>query len=140
MYSIRAPSRGSVVASCIILTEAFMEQTTNIGWDKLLRGGVSLKWGKVHVSFKSNGKHSNIDSTVWVKQCMLKVWYHSSSLWKFCNKIVHGATVTKKKEKTPTESCQQRTEENISYEKDLFLIVFPQLKSLFFKKPLMDRL
>jgi hypothetical protein len=67
---------------------------------------------------------------------MLKVWYNSSSLWKFCNKIVHGATVTKKKEKTPTESCQQLTEENISYEKDPFLIVSPQLNSLFFKKPL----
>ncbi len=36
--SIRAPTRGSVRAADVILTQAFVEQTNTIGWEQFLRG------------------------------------------------------------------------------------------------------
>jgi hypothetical protein len=80
--SIRAPSRGSMVASRLLLTQAFTEQSSTIGWDQFLRGRVSLHWGRAISSFKSDGKPSNANSTAWIKQMILKVWDYSISLWK----------------------------------------------------------
>jgi hypothetical protein len=39
---IHAPNRGSVVMIDVLLTQAFTEQTTDVGWDHFLWGQVSI--------------------------------------------------------------------------------------------------
>ncbi len=51
-YAIRAPTRGSVKPTDIILTQAFHEQTS-LGWNQFLRGRISKKWGSAFQTFQT---------------------------------------------------------------------------------------
>ncbi len=135
---IRAPTRGSIKTPDVMLTQAFTEQTIDVGWDQFLRGRVSIMWGKAFTAHGSEGTR-NKESSNWVKRLILKVWDYSISLWKFRNGIVHGTTKQENIEKCLAELRNKVSEKYAEYAKDPF-IISPKFNSLFLKKSLEDRL
>jgi hypothetical protein len=135
---ICAPTRGSIKTPDVMLTQAFTEQTINVGWDQFLRGRVSTMWGKAFTAHGSEGTRNN-ESSTWVKRLILKVWDYTISLWKFCNGIVHGTTKKENIEKCLAELWNKVSEKYAEYAKDQF-IISPKFNSLFLKKSLEDRL
>jgi hypothetical protein len=119
---IRAPTRGSIKTPDVMLTQAFTEQTIDVGWDQFLRGRVSIMWGKAFSAHKSEGTQ-NMESSTWVKRLILKVWDYSISLWKFCSGIVHGTTKQENIEKCLAEL------RNIKYRKNM--VNTPRIHSSF---------
>ncbi len=81
--------RGSVRPDDIGLVQAFQDQTV-IGWDQLLRGRISKKWGEVFAGCKA--VTSTVHSASWSKQVVISIWEYSTSLWKFRNGEVYGHT------------------------------------------------
>ncbi len=136
---IRAPTRGSVMVADVLLTQAFTEQTIDIGWDQFLRGRVSLMWSKAFSAYKSLGNTRNVDSLSWSKQLILKVWECTTSLWKFRNGMVHGTTTKENNEKVLAELRQRVSDKYAEYARDSF-IISPRFNSLFLKKTLEDRI
>lgn len=135
---IRAPTTGSIKTSDVLLTQAFTEQTVDVGWDQFLRGRVSFMWGKAFLANSSLGTRT-MESSTWVKRMILKVWDYSISLWKFRNGIVHGTTKQENIEKCLAELRTKVSEKYAEYARDPF-IISPKFNSLFLKKSLEDRL
>jgi hypothetical protein len=135
---IRAPTRGSIKTSDVLLTQAFTEQTIDVGWDQFLRGRVSFMWGKAFSANRSLGTRT-MESSIWVKRMILKVWDYSISLRKFRNGIVHGTTKQENIKKCLAELRTKVSEKYAEYSRDPF-IFSPKFNSLFLKKSLEDRL
>lgn len=131
---IHAPNRGSVVTIDVLLTQAFTEQTTDVGCGHFLWGQVSIMLGKAFSAYKSGGTTRNIESSSWVKQLVLKVWDYSISLRKFCNGIVHGTTRQEYNEKVLAELRNKVSEKYANYVRDPFIITLNSTPC-FYRRP-----
>jgi hypothetical protein len=136
---ICSPSRGTVFPADILLTQAFVEQTTTLGWYQFLRGRISKKWGSAYKAYKVGNKQCSTNEDAWVKHLILSIWNYSISLWKFRNGLVHGTTLEEQHKKVLTTLQNQVQEEYRLFQTDPFL-VSPQYQSLFLRKSLEDRL
>jgi hypothetical protein len=95
-------------------------------------------WGKAFLANSTLGTRT-MESPIWVKRMIIKVWDYSISLWKFRNGIVHGTTKQENIEKCLAELRTKVSEKYAEYARDPF-IISPKFNSLFLKKSLEDRL
>jgi hypothetical protein len=82
---------GSLHAGDTLLTTAFKEQYSTIGWYQLLLGCRSGKWGKAYAAYV--GRSCTMQQqTSWSSLLVTLLWKYTRSLWQYRNKIIHGST------------------------------------------------
>jgi len=87
----RALTVGSLHAGDTLLTTAFKEQCSTIGWYKLLLGCRSGKWRKAYAAYV--GRSCTMQQqTSWSSLLVTLLWKYTRSLWQYCNEIIHGST------------------------------------------------
>ena len=84
-----APTRGKVTAVDQLATQAYVEQT-QLGWNALLRGHLSITWRKVYRQAHRIVDEQTMD--ILFRRLIRKLHQFSLSLWKHRNEILHGAT------------------------------------------------
>jgi hypothetical protein len=92
MKSVRALTAGSLRGADAVLTTAFREQFTFIGWYHLCLGRISKKWALAVQHYVPPRAHTD-GSLHWASIFIKALWKYSKALWAFRNEIVHGATV-----------------------------------------------
>jgi hypothetical protein len=92
-YSQKAPTAGSVLPTDILITQAYSDQTRLIGWDNLLRGRISVFWGKAYLHHKQVKQKCIRSSSTWTSSLIKLLLDYSFSLWEFRNGALHGFTV-----------------------------------------------
>jgi hypothetical protein len=90
-HPVHAITRGSLSGPDMLLTMAFTDQFNNIGWNHLLLGRLSRKWGAA-VALYGNKQNDSTFQTTWTTQTINCLWKYTRSLWGFRNTVVHGAT------------------------------------------------
>jgi hypothetical protein len=76
----RSPTFGSIRPVDVAISQAYQEQTNNLGWDNLLRGRLSKLWSKAYASYQVS-VISNSPASHWTTKIILKLWDYTSSLW-----------------------------------------------------------
>jgi hypothetical protein len=137
--TVHAPSRGSVRPADIILTQAFTEQTNELGWEQFLRGRISTRWGAAYTAYTTGGRQQQANDLNWATKLILAVWDYAISIWRHRNEEVHGASIEESKHKKLIELRSLVEEEYQLYHEDPF-IVSASHNSLFLKKSMEDRL
>jgi hypothetical protein len=92
MKSVRALTAGSLRGADAVLTTAFREQFTFIGWYHLCLGRISKKWALAVQHYVPPRAHTD-GSLHWASIFIKALWKYSKAIWAFRNEIVHGATV-----------------------------------------------
>jgi hypothetical protein len=92
MKSVRALTTGSLRGADAVLTTAFREQFTFIGWYHLCLGQISKKWALAGQHYVPPRAHTD-GSLHWASIFIKALWKYSKALWAFWNEIVSGATV-----------------------------------------------
>jgi hypothetical protein len=137
-YVILPLFRGTILPDEFILIQPFQEQSS-LGWEQFLGGRLSQKWARAYQVYTSEKVRMVRDASLWIKKVIVAMWAYSTTLWKFRNSIVHGASKEEEKEKRLEQLHQHVCHEYSLYESDPFLIS-PQFASLFTKKSINDRL
>jgi hypothetical protein len=89
---VRALTAGSLRGADAVLTSAFREQFTFIGWYHLCLGRISKQWARAVQHYVPPRAH-NDGSLHWASVFIVALWKYSKALWAFWNEIVYGATV-----------------------------------------------
>jgi hypothetical protein len=83
---------GSITGINMILTVAYTEQFTSIGWFKFTLGRVSKKWASaVQLLNRTQVEHINPMHTISLM--INHIWQFLAAMWNHRNTIVHGVTV-----------------------------------------------
>jgi hypothetical protein len=90
-HPVQAITRGSLSGPDMLLTRAFTDRFNNVGWNHLLLGWLSRKWGAA-VALYGNKQNDSTFQTTWTTQSINCLWKYTRSLWGFRNTVVHGAT------------------------------------------------
>ena len=79
--------------------EAWEEQRL-IGWDQILKGRISTKWGKAQGLFYGNNpttrKEKHFTAEVWVSKTIASLLRFTLGLWKDRCDTLHGATLVER--------------------------------------------
>ncbi len=135
----KSPTIGTLNPLDIIITQAYTEQTTIIGWDNLLRGRLSVLWDKAVAMATQTSSATAPTSTGLVTNIIHLLWDYSQSIWKDRNEIIHGNTLEEAKSKE-TELAQNAIMIAFrEYNNDPFIIP-SHLRYLFTSKSLTHRL
>jgi hypothetical protein len=78
------------------ITEAYYDQTHNIGWEAFHRGRASVKWEEAYCMFGSQGHR---DATVWLSDVIRSSLDYTLQLWEHRNTVLHGKDTEEKKHK-----------------------------------------
>ncbi len=113
---------GSLNPVDITITQAYTDQTRPIGWDNMLRGRLSLLWGKAFDMYTASTKQSMSASGVWLIKKLVLFWEYSHSLWEHHNGIVHGNTVEETKATELKATQQVITAAYEEYKNDPFIV------------------
>lgn len=135
---IRAPTVGSLKAADVILTAAFHEQFSTIGWYQFLLGRLSKKWETAITAYAPiAGSTPPIQQ--WSTQIILSMWHFIRSMWKNRNTIVHGTDAQHSAEIILQELRQQV---QLLYQEyhDTPHIILPRHNYLFTSRTLTQRL
>jgi hypothetical protein len=85
---------GSLRSSHVLLTATFTEQFHTIGWQHLLMGRLSKKWG-VAVALLRNDPNNAPVTLRWTAQAINFLWKYMRTEWNYRNTVVHGSTAQK---------------------------------------------
>jgi hypothetical protein len=129
---IRPPSCGSVAPIDMLLTNAFVEQTT-IGWDDFVKGCITSSWRSVYEAL-STLKRPTEASRLWSKQLIHAIWDYSKRLWAFQNTTLHSQDVHDRRLKDKEKLRSQVEEMFDRHANDPFFI--PQPMNHLFNKPI----
>ena len=88
---VHALTVGSLRSSHVLLTAAFTEQFHTIGWQHLLMGRLSKKWG-IAVAMLRNDLNNTSVSLRWTAQTINFLWKYMRTEWTYRNTVVHGST------------------------------------------------
>jgi hypothetical protein len=135
---VRALTSGSLRGSDVILTSAFYEQTTDIGWYQMCLGRVSKKWASAVVQ-SSQPSPPRDGGLNWSSLFIAALWQFSRALWKRRNEEVHGATV---EEQATRQLAQLRDSITTMYNQfnENQAIILPRYRYLFTSNTLENRL
>jgi hypothetical protein len=135
----KSPTIGTLNPLDIVITQAYTEQTTLMGWDNLLRGRLSVLWDKVlTMSTPASPKTASASTGRAVKIIQI-LWDYTLSIWEYRNGVVHGTTIQEAKVKEMEAAQRAITLAYGEYTKDPFIIP-SRLRYLFTSKSLAHRL
>jgi hypothetical protein len=137
-FEIRAPTFGSCHPKKMIISQAFVEQTREIGWENFFRGRVSKLWG---AAYTYNATHCNGHNSAltWSSELITYILAYSATSWDTRNKILHGNTLADHQAKLITSLSIEITAAYEAFSKDPF-IVPSTFCSIFTSKTLTQRL
>ncbi len=74
------PTVGPLNPVDITITQAYTDQTRLLGWNNLLRGRLSLLWGKAFVAYSAYNNTYTSNSTGWLAKIIFLFWDYSLSV------------------------------------------------------------
>jgi hypothetical protein len=134
----RALTVGSLHGPDVLLTAAFTDQWSSIGWDHLFLGRLSNRWGAA-VSAYHKLPHDKTLQLTWTAQMIQILWKYTRAIWAYCNTVVHGATDQEMADKIRSLAMTKATSLYSTYHNNPHFIL-PQHKYLFTNKTLAQRL
>lgn len=73
-----------------LITRAFHAQT-KIGWDQFFRGRIALAWkSAIEVYYHERKPGSHFTPDQWMRTTIAALWHFSLTIWRHCNKELHG--------------------------------------------------
>jgi hypothetical protein len=117
------PFRGSINSMEVLITRAFTEQHTDIGWLQFLQGKVSKYWVEAQKLTLTKSHDTTKSALQWGKQLILEVWSLSKKIWEHRNKEIHGNSIQEVKEKSKQKLEKQVRYFYTSYDDNPFLIL-----------------
>ncbi len=94
-----SPTNGSLRDSDILLSWAFSEQTSSLGWLAFLQGKHSIYWKAAYNSLLPPSPHHAITTETWASCLIWACWTYAWSIWWHQNGAIHGRTLMEGRDK-----------------------------------------
>ncbi len=118
-----APFKGSLNTLDILLTKAFTEQNTDIGWVPLLQGKIRKYWIEAYEVSLPKSPHTTKQALIWGGKVILALWSLSKTIWKQRNKEIYGHSMQETKVKKGQKLEKQAKYFYTAYRENPFIIL-----------------
>jgi hypothetical protein len=135
---LQALTYGSIHPAQIAITQAFTEQSGNIGWKNFLRGCSSKHWGEAYTKCQANNSR-HLPPLSWSSEFVPLLLSYSAAAWTTRNAILHGINLEENRAKEKALLTKEIRAAYKAYSNNHFIIPY-HLSSLFSSWTLQQRL